>query len=391
MKFGYVKALSLLAIAVVVFAAVPSVFAQEYTQDYSASFLLLNHPDGDLTYRLNVTIPQELVNYYSMQSHFLFDPGDFPKFVTPYTLKPIADQLSQIYNNTEDFTNGVLMLAHQITYQEVEPPQYPVETLAQGYGDCDLFAYIAASILKAGGISTVLLYFKAQEHMEIGVALGATPNQTRTEIHDVEYQNVPYYVGECTGSSWRDSWRVGEAPSEFQNVSVQVIPLQDEEQSYVGQVSASLKALDPSTINMQTSTSLMLEGNKIIINGQIVPQSLNENVTLQAKINGPGWTTIGTVPTRADGRFQYTWTPPAGSVTIRANWLGNGQNNGAKSAEAGVTILPLAVVLLVLIAAAGIAIVALLFAVLVRTKKKSLASQEGTQPENSPPLPPPAS
>jgi hypothetical protein len=61
-------------------------------------------------------------------------------------IKPIADRLWQIYNNTEDFTNGVLMLV-QITFEESAPGKYPVKTLVAVKGDCDLFAIIAASIL----------------------------------------------------------------------------------------------------------------------------------------------------------------------------------------------------------------------------------------------------
>jgi transglutaminase-like putative cysteine protease len=44
------------------------------------------------------------------------------------------------------------MLVHQISYREIVPGKYPIETLAEGVGNCDLFAYVAASILEAGGI-----------------------------------------------------------------------------------------------------------------------------------------------------------------------------------------------------------------------------------------------
>ena len=71
------------------------------------------------------------------------------------------------------------MLVHQITYQEVIQGRYPVETLFDGYGDCDLFAFIAASILEAGGIPTVLIYYRDKLHMEIGVDLGAVPTEAR--------------------------------------------------------------------------------------------------------------------------------------------------------------------------------------------------------------------
>lgn len=106
MRSIYIRALSLVVIVVIVLSLVPFGKTQGATQEYTASFLLLNRPDGDLTYELNVTIPQVLYYYYEMQNHAMYSVSDFAKFVTPYTLEPLADRLWQIYNNTEDFTNG---------------------------------------------------------------------------------------------------------------------------------------------------------------------------------------------------------------------------------------------------------------------------------------------
>ena len=145
---------------------IPASFAQDTTLTYQ----LLNKPDGKTTYQLEVVIPQQLNDYYSTENHRLSSSSDFAKFITPYALKPIADRLWQIYDNDEDFANGVLELVHQITYEETLPGYYPTETMAQETGDCDLFAYIAASIMKAGGLNVVLFYYESQEHMNIGVA-----------------------------------------------------------------------------------------------------------------------------------------------------------------------------------------------------------------------------
>jgi hypothetical protein len=308
----------------------------------------LNKPDGDLTYELNVTIPQTLYQYYSLQSHTTFSDRDLAKFVTSYTLKPLADRLWQIYNNTEDFTNGVLMLVHQITYRGVFTGRYPVETLADGYGDCDLFVYIAASILEAGGIPAVLIYYQDQLHMEIGVDLGAAPTEARVETYSINYQNVSYYIGECTGSQWRTGWRIGETPSKYQNVSSQVVPVKNTEQISLEQVSVTLRELDHSTLALQISTPIMLENSSVTISGQILPQTVIENVTLKAKINSDNWITIGTVETQADGRFIYSWVPPTGGVlTVQASWVGNRQYNGATSAETSVIVLSLLIVVLI--------------------------------------------
>jgi len=376
MKSTYIRAISVAVIAVFILSLVPLGKTQDQSQSYTSSFLLLNQPDGDLTYELNVTIPQALFQYYSRQNHALYSDSDFAKFVTPNTLKPIADKLWQIYNNTEDFANGVLMLVHQITYQEIVPGKYPVETLAAGVGDCDLFAYIAASILEAGGIPTVLLYYRTQLHMEIGVDLSSAPTEARVEVYSVSVQNVSYYIAECTGNQWRGGWRVGETPTEYQNVSSQVITLENEEQSSIGQVSANLRELDPTTIALQISPSIMFENNNVTISGQILPQTRNENVTLQAKINSDSWTTIATVATQSDGRFQYNWAPATGGViAVQASWQGNRQYNGATSSQTNVIVLPILVLGLIVALVLAVVIFALVF---IKTRYKKQAPTQPT-------------
>jgi hypothetical protein len=375
MKKTHFREVSIAVIVVFILSLVPINQTQAQTTDYSVSFLVNNHPDGDLTYELNVTIPQTLYQYYNMQSHDLYSNADFAKFVTPNTLKLIADKLWEIYNNTEDFTNGVLMFVHQITYQEVIPGRYPVETLVNGYGDCDLFAYVAASILEAGGIPTVLLYYKTQQHMEIGVDLGSAPTEARVGTYCITYNGVSYYIGECTGNYWRTGWRIGETPSQYQNISSQVITLENMDQTSVGQVSVSLKQLDSSTLSLQIFPPLLLENNNVAVSGQILPQVANENVTLQTKTKGSGWTTVGTVLTQADGSFEYNWVPATGDiVAIQATWLGNRQYNGTSSPQTSVIILPLYLVLLIV---ALVLSITLLMVMLFKTRH---TKQSLTQP-----------
>ncbi len=386
MKTSYIRALSVAVIAVMVLSLVPLGKSQDQSQGYNSSFLLLNKPEGDVTYELNVTIPQVLYQYYATQNHALYIDSDFEKFVTPNALKPIADKLWQIYNNTEDFTNGVLMLVHQITYREVIPGKYPVETLVAGNGDCDLFSEIAASILEAGGIPVVLIHYPAQQHMEIGVDLGGAPKEARVQVYSVNVQNVSYYIAECTGSQWRDGWRVGETPSEYQNVSSQVITLENMDQSSVGQVSATIRELDPSTLTLQISPSIMLDGGSVKISGQILPQTANENVSLQTKINGGGWTPLANVTTLADGRFQYNLAPSTGgTVSVQASWLGNRQYNGATSAQASVIVIPAFIAALIAALVLTLIVMFVLVFVKIRHRKPEHMQPSVQQTETMPP------
>jgi uncharacterized membrane protein len=113
----------------------------------------------------------------------------------------------------------------------------------------------------------------------------------------------------------------------------------------------------------------MLENNNVTISGQILPQTANENVTLQAKINSDSWTTIATVKTQADGRYEYNWTTATGGVIpIQASWLGNRQYNGAMSPQVTILILP---VFMVLLTVALVLAVALLVLVFFKTRRKT--------------------
>lgn len=394
MKDRYTKAVTLAAVVIIMLAAVSFGSAQNQTQNYTVSFQLLNRPDGDLSYQLNITIPQSLYAYYNSKNHGLATPEEFAKFVTPYALQPIADRLWQIYNNTEDYANGVLMLVHQLEYHEVIQGKYQVETLVMGSGDCDLFAYIAASILEAGGINTVILYYKDQLHMELGVDLGTAPTEARSAVYDVTYDNVSYYIAECTGGQWRTGWRVGECPSNFTDVTAQIITLENREQSSIGQVSASLAELQPSTITLQASTTFVLENSALTLTGQVHPAVAGENVTLQVQVNGQAWVNIGSALTQADGRFEYSWMPPSGgAMTLQASWLGNRQYNGAKSLEVKMTILPLYVVAASVGAALAVSVGVVTFA-FARTRRKKPEPPQPSIPQQSPasenPPPPPA-
>jgi hypothetical protein len=230
MKRKYAKAAAAIIIVFAVFSAVSVCVAE----DYVVSFQLLDKLDGTVAYKLNVVIPQSLLEYYSRKSHRLTADSDFAKFVTPYALKPIADNLREIYADDENFANGALMIVHQIPYEEIMPAKYPLETMADNKGDCDLFSFIAASIMKAGGLNVVLLHYKEEEHMNVGVHLSEPPKDARENVFSVSLDNVAYYVAECTGGNWTYGWRVGECPSNLKNVTAQVITLENSEEVVAG-------------------------------------------------------------------------------------------------------------------------------------------------------------
>ena len=338
MKATHTKTTILLATTLILLSTTSLTKAQDYTVSYQ----LLNHPNGNITYELNVAIPETLHQYYTEKTHISALSNDFVNFVTPYALQPIADRLWEIYDNKEDFTNGALMITHQITYVETLPAKYPAETMIDGQGDCDLFSYLAASIIKAGGLDVVLLYYEEQTHMNIGVHLSSPPKDARDSVYYITNEGIKYYVAESTGGNWRDGWRIGECPTELKQVSTEIITLENAEQMAPGQVSASFTAMEPSVLSLEVSPSISIQNSVITIRGQLAPEMLNENVTLYASINSSPWSVMGTALTQPNGHFEYVWmAETTGLHAICASWSGNERYTGAVSLTKSVTILPL--------------------------------------------------
>ena len=344
--------LSITVIAITVLLTFSYLIPFCLSQNYSSSYQLLNEPDGSTVYGLNVTVQQTLYEYYRGQTHTLSSDQDFAKFVTPYALEPIADSLWKIYTDDEDFANGVLMIAHQIPYEVTEQAKYPVETIVENKGDCDLLSFIAASIMRAGRLNVVLLYYKDKAHMNVGVSLSHTPQDARSKVYYVTYNNIKYYIAECTGGDWRDGWRVGEYPDKLKGASAKVITLENCEQSTYGQVSASYKTLASSTISLIISPTYLIQGGTVTLSGQLSPPLQNRTITIYIKINNSPWIVLDTTTTNQSGCFTYAWnTEAAGICYIRSSWSGNDDYAGADSPIQTVTVLSTFFVLLLVITA----------------------------------------
>ena len=360
--------------------AVPSVFAE----DTSLSYKLVNQADGTFSYTLNVVVPEPLNEYYQGLSHRSASDADFPKFVTPYAVKPIADSLREIYPDDEDFVNGVLTLVHQIPYEETLPEYYPVETLLRNKGDCDLFSFLAASIMKAEGLDIVLLHYQNEEHMNLGIHLNEPPKNARTNVYSLSNNGTVYYVAEATSSNWREGWRVGECPDDLKNASATIVTLEKTEGLAPGQVSASFKKLEPTTLEVNISPSFIIEGNTITLQGQINPALPNQNITFYESLGSSPWTVLGTAATYADGQFNYNWkSAVTGELQIRASWIGNDQYAGTISPAKSTMILPFYIVTLITLAIGAIVACAVIYAIANRRKPRVTSLRVPENPETS--------
>jgi len=307
---------------------------------YKYSYELLDSPGGSTTYRLTVSVTETLYEYYSSQNHNLYS-YDFSKFVTPDALKPVADDLWSIYSNEEDFANGVLMILHQIPYVESDPQKYPVETIVENEGDCDLFSIVAAAIMKAGGLDVVLLLLEYQDHMLVGVHLPESPKDARSQVYLYKHEGKKYYVAETTGGKWENGWRVGECPEILRRSAAKIIPLTNYERTSPGQVSSSYTIPDSSSIYMSLSTNFAVSQNDVEISGSLSPSLAGETVTLYVSSLGSPLVMLATVVTDSNGQYSHIWhSPPGGIYSVRANWSGDEDYSGADSTTFRLVVIP---------------------------------------------------
>jgi hypothetical protein len=309
-------------------------------QNVQHTFELLDRPDGSETYQLTISVTQTLYEYYLSKDHQMYNINDLSKFVTSDPLEPVANDVWRLYNNEEGFVNGVLMITHQIPYRETLPQKYPIETIMENEGDCDLFCFLAASILKAGGIDVVLLLYEEEEHMVIGVHLQQEPRYARSNVYYLTYEQKRYYVAECTGD-FEGGWRVGECPDLIQGAQAQIITLDDVESLAPGVVSSSYNVLQDSSLVMSVSSTFAISENDVEIMGLLSPGLEGKNVTVYISSFASSLAKLATVITDSKGHYSYTWdSPPGGVYSIRANWSGDADYAGAQSGVSRLVILP---------------------------------------------------
>lgn len=310
------------------------------TTNYESVFQLVDHPGGSVRYSLTVSITSSLYNYYVSKNHGVYSSADYAKFITPYSVKPIADALLNVTSDDEVFTDAALSIAQQMNYTIPLEIPYPVETLKLNYGDCASFSLLVASILKAGGLDVVLLEYPSMQHMNVGVCLSHAPVYARTNVYSVDYNNKRYYYAETTGGSFPNGWRVGECPTELSQISPTVITVENSEQNSPGQVSASYKPLNPSQISISVSSSVAMENEVITIAG-IVSPSNSGNVSIYTSSIGGGPQVLVTAAVGADGRYLYQWRPQSGGIYyLEASWSGNADYAGADSTQATLYVIP---------------------------------------------------
>src|SRR4030066_2243064 len=297
---------------------------------------------------LYVSVPASLYDYYSSKNHFVNSDGDYVKFVTSDAFIPLAEDIQNVTNNLaysdEQFANAVLAVVRQVSYVR-SMVKYPVEAIVENSGDCDVLSLLAASIMKAGGLDVVLLYYKGlnPSHVNLGVYLPHSPvyRSGWTMPTGFEYDNKTYWMAEATS---RGEWKVGDKPDLLASARPSIIPLSIVGEPSLARVSSSLNTpLIPSTLSASLSlenSSLTEEERLLTISGEILPSNSNRTVVMYINQDRNPIKTSKTI-TDNDGKYLFTWNfTSTGIYHIRTSLSGFSDYAGSDSDELTVFIGP---------------------------------------------------
>jgi len=322
-------------ITVMVYASLVPVPGLAHNKDHTYAIYV---PCGEVweKHDLHISTPISLYEYYRGKNHDVDDPA---KFVTPNTFQPVADDVwgvcEDLSSGEEAFVNAVLMLIHQIPYQ-ASAVSYAVETIVNDNGDCDTLSYLAASILRAGGLDVVLVEYAAQKHTNLGVHLSSAPIYSSSESTTYyQYEGKRYYVAECTsrGGDVRDDWRVGEGPPELAGARAQILCLESCEGPSPATVSSRVDApLAASSITITASSDTMQVGDMVELRGTTSPSSSGRQVVIYLSSSRFYWSVLQTLQTDASGSYSYQWKPSSkGPCYLRASVSGGEEHAVADS------------------------------------------------------------
>jgi hypothetical protein len=332
MRFKYWKTGSLLIGILLLVLITPNSFAGNYDQTYSFQVQF-----GLLSQKLYISVPPSLYDYYHAKTHRLADDSQYATLVTPDAFKSIAENIQNLTRDKprsdEEFANAVLMLVHQIPYN-ISDVKYPIETLVENSGKCDTLSLLAASIMKAGGLDVVLLYFKEVHHINVGVYLPYEPHGSWWWLSPTGYvfNGKKYWIAECTPAM---DWKVGDVPPLLAGEQPCIIPLENSEAPSPSYVSSKLGSpLNSSSISINLSSDpsgINYNERMLTILGSISPGYQNETVVVYFSQDGISYDAYRTV-TDYWGNYSFSWNfTSTGTYYIRTSWSGNPDCAGADS------------------------------------------------------------
>ncbi len=98
--------------------------------------------------------------------------------------------------------------------------KFPVETMFDGYGDCEDKSILGASLLKAMGYDVVLLLLVAEDNSRSHMAIAANLPSVKNGTY-YNYNGKKYFYIETTFAGWK----IGEVPDSWIGLKSIIIPI----------------------------------------------------------------------------------------------------------------------------------------------------------------------
>jgi hypothetical protein len=180
---------------------------------------------NDQLYNINLEFPVAEYWHYRNQSKTLPYGNYAQEDKTFEYLKYVSEELNKLVANKHfndlEMTNFVLAFAQQGIPYVSDPigptdyPRFPIETLADGGGDCEDKAALVAAILLTYNIKSVLI--QVPRHEAVAVAC------SECDGYCINYRNTRYFIAETTCPSWR----LGDEPDIIKYAKkITVLPVQ---------------------------------------------------------------------------------------------------------------------------------------------------------------------
>ena len=202
-----VTLLLLLSIPFVVFGQGASIELR-YTWRYAGRTWSLTHRFSTEHYQFFRTRPRILD--YMEYAEYIHDSRDDGQ------LQSLIDELERLAADAGlsiwEKLNLVIAFVQSIPYVEepCEYPRYPLETLVECKGDCEDAAILAAALLQQMRFEVVLLAFREENHMALGIRV-VPP--TPVEHPTYTWNGGAYYYLEPTSVGWE----IGDIPDQYRS------------------------------------------------------------------------------------------------------------------------------------------------------------------------------
>ena len=185
---------------------------------------------------ISLNISKQLYDYYQNEREHLayryqFNGGEIPPNYYSFMLsehdRPVIRALA------EEFSTHVVSKKEQIslalTFVQSLPYaydsttkgideylRYPIETLVDGYGDCEDKVALLAALLYEMDVDFILLVLP--EHMAVGVHCDEVESDQYLLFHGKKY----YYL-----ETTMEGWQIGQIPEDYHNAKMEAVPVDD--------------------------------------------------------------------------------------------------------------------------------------------------------------------